>query len=113
MEEPLAVFTLDGRLIFDNASWHKFCKKQDIEEVINLPAFADLMGGWHELTRATVEPSLWLEKESSFKHGLWRARAAPPPPGSHTAAGGGLLLLGEVHAPPEQDPGPREAPPFA
>ncbi len=103
MEEPLAVFTLDGRLIFDNASWHKFCKKQDIEEVINLPAFADLMGGWHELTRATVEPSLWLEKESSFKHGLWRVRAARLPQVSQAESGAVMLLLEDISARQERD----------
>ena len=103
MEEPLAVFTLDGRLIFHNASWHKFCKKQDIEEVINLPAFADLMGGWHELTRAPVEPSLWLEKESSFKHGLWRVRAARLPQVSQAESGAVMLLLEDISARQERD----------
>jgi signal transduction histidine kinase len=103
MEEPLAVFTVDGRLIFHNASWRKFCKKQDIEEVINLHAFADLMGGWQELTRATVEPSLWLEKQSSFKHGLWRVRAARLPQVSQAESGAVMLLLEDISARHERD----------
>jgi signal transduction histidine kinase len=103
MEEPLAVFTVDGRLIFHNASWHKFCKKQDIGEVINLHTFADLMGGWQELTGATVEPSLWLEKQSSFKHGLWRVRAARLPQVSQAESGAVMLLLEDISARHERD----------
>jgi signal transduction histidine kinase/CHASE2 domain-containing sensor protein len=103
MEEPLAVFTVDGRLIFHNASWRKFCKNQDIEEVINLHAFADLMGGWQELTRATVEPGLWLEKQSSFKHGLWRVRAARLPQVSQAESGAVMLLLEDISARHERD----------
>lgn len=103
MEEPLAVFTVDGRLIFHNASWRKFCKKQDIEEIINLYAFTDLMGGWQQLPRATAEPSLWLEKQSSFKHGLWRVRAARLPRTSQAESGAVMLLLEDISARHERD----------
>jgi signal transduction histidine kinase len=103
MEEPLAVFAVDGRLIFHNASWRKFCKKEDIEEVINLQAFTDLMGGWQDLARATAEPSLWLEKESSFKHGLWRVRAARLPQISQAESGPVMLLLEDISARQERD----------
>jgi signal transduction histidine kinase/CHASE2 domain-containing sensor protein len=103
MEEPLAVFTVDGRLIFQNASWRKFCKTQDIEEVISLRAFTDLMGGWQELARGTAEPSLWVQKDSSLKRGLWRVRATRLPQISQAESGAVMLLLEDISAAHERD----------
>jgi signal transduction histidine kinase len=103
MEEPLAVFTVDGRLIFHNASWRKFCKTQGIEEVISLRAFTDLMGGWQELARGTAEPSVWVQKDSSFKHALWRVRATRLPQISEAESGAVMLLLEDISAPHERD----------
>jgi signal transduction histidine kinase len=103
MEEPLAVFIVSGQLIFHNASWSRFCKKQDMEEIITLHAFTDLTGGWQELERGTAEPSLWLEKEFSFKHGPWRVRAARLPRISQAESGAVMLLLEDMSARHERD----------
>ena len=103
MEEPLAVFSFDGRLMFHNASWRDFCKKQEIKEAVPLREFLDLIGGWQDLATLTGEPGKWLGKEYSFKRGQWRIRGARLPQTSQINVGAVMLLLEDVTARHERD----------
>lgn len=103
MEEPLAVFSVDGQLIFYNASWQRFCKRQGLEVRLTLVGFVGLMRGWHEFLPPAGESGRWVEREAPFKHGLWRVRAARLPHISQADSGAVMVLLEDVSARHERD----------
>ncbi len=76
MQEGLAVFSPDGRLIFQNAQWQRFCEKhgwaafglEELAAMINQPA-------WKDLQRSAQVPGVWLDTELHLGEGLWQLRA--------------------------------------
>jgi signal transduction histidine kinase/CHASE2 domain-containing sensor protein len=77
MQEGLAVFAVDGRVIFRNPKWQSFCEKQEWEATADLDAFGAALGepGWRDLRKSLATPGVWLDSEVYLGEGLWRLRA--------------------------------------
>jgi signal transduction histidine kinase len=77
MQEGLAVFSVDGRVIFRNPKWQSFCEKQGWEATADLDDFGAGLRepGWGELPNSLNTPGVWLESEVHLGQGLWRLRA--------------------------------------
>src|ERR1700730_17751820 len=76
MQEGLAVFSFDGRVIFRNPQWESFCEKQGWDATAGLDNFAHALGepAWCDL-RKSLAPDIWLDSEVYLGEGLWRLRA--------------------------------------
>jgi signal transduction histidine kinase len=76
MQEGLAVFSVDGRVIFRNPQWESFCEKQGWDATAGLDNFAHALGepAWCDL-RKSLAPDIWLDSEVYLGEGLWRLRA--------------------------------------
>jgi signal transduction histidine kinase len=77
MQEGLAVFSVDGRVIFRNPKWQSFCEEQGWEATANLDDFGAGLHepGWGELPNSLNTPGVWLDSEVHLGQGLWRLRA--------------------------------------
>ncbi len=77
MQEGLAVFSVDGRVIFRNPKWQSFCEKQEWEATADLDVFGAALGepGWRDLRKSLATPGVWLDSEVYLGEGLWRLRA--------------------------------------
>src|SRR6266852_3081818 len=77
MQEGLAVFAVDGRVIFRNPQWQRFCEKQEWEAAAALDDFTAALGepGWRNLRNSLAAPGVWLDSEVHLGEGLWRLRA--------------------------------------
>src|SRR6266849_176667 len=77
MQEGLAVFADDGRVIFRNPQWQRFCEKQEWEAAAALDDFTAALGepGWRNLRNSLAAPGVWLDSEVHLGEGLWRLRA--------------------------------------
>jgi signal transduction histidine kinase len=77
MQEGLAVFTVEGRVIFRNPQWQSFCEKQGWDATAGLDNFAAALRepGWHDLSKSLAAPGIWLDSEVYLGEGLWRLRA--------------------------------------
>ena len=74
MQEGLAVFSCDGRILFRNPQWQRFCERQGWLMVSSYDEFvaAVQQPAWKALT----SPGVWLDKEVHLGEGLWQVRAA-------------------------------------
>jgi signal transduction histidine kinase len=77
MQEGLAVFSVDGRVIFRNPQWQSFCEKQGWDATAGLDVFAAALHEpvWRELRKSLPAPLVWLDSEVYLGEGLWRLRA--------------------------------------
>jgi len=77
MQEGLAVFAVDGRVIFRNPQWQRFCEKQEWEAAAALDDFTVALGepGWRNLRNSLAAPGAWIDSEVQLGEGLWRLRA--------------------------------------
>jgi signal transduction histidine kinase/CHASE2 domain-containing sensor protein len=77
MQEGLAVFAVDGRVIFRNPKWQSFCEKQGWEATAGLDDFGAALRepGWRDLRKSLATPGVWLDSEVYLGEGLWRLRA--------------------------------------
>src|SRR5260221_3296518 len=77
MQEGLAVFSVDGRVIFRNPQWQSFCEKQGWDATAVLDVFAAALHEpvWRELRKSLPAPLVWLDSEVYLGEGLWRLRA--------------------------------------
>jgi signal transduction histidine kinase len=77
MQEGLAVFSVDGRVVFRNPQWQSFCEKQGWDATAVLDIFAEALGepGWRDLRKSLTVPQVWLDSEVYLGEGLWRLRA--------------------------------------
>jgi signal transduction histidine kinase/CHASE2 domain-containing sensor protein len=77
MQEGLAVFSVDGRLIFRNPQWQSFCEKQGWDAAAGLDIFAAALCEpvRHDLRKSLTAPQVWLDSEVYLGEGLWRLRA--------------------------------------
>src|SRR5258708_40314682 len=77
MQEGLAVFSVDGRVIFRNQQWQSFCEKQGWDATAGLDVFAAALHEpvWRELRKSLPAPQVWLASEGYLGEGLWRLRA--------------------------------------
>jgi signal transduction histidine kinase len=77
IQEGLAVFAIDGRLIFRNPQWQRFCETQKWEATAPLDNFTAAVGepGWRYLRNSLAASGVWLDSEVYLGEGLWRLRA--------------------------------------
>ena len=77
MQEGMAVFSVDGRVIFQNPQWQSFCKEQAWDATAGLDDFATALHepGWRDVRKSLVTPGVWLDSEVHLGAGLWRLRA--------------------------------------
>jgi signal transduction histidine kinase len=77
MQEGLAVFSVDGRVIFRNPHWQGFCEKQGWDATAGLDNFAAALRepGWRDVRKSLADPEVWLDSEVCLGEGLWRLRA--------------------------------------
>jgi signal transduction histidine kinase/CHASE2 domain-containing sensor protein len=77
VQEGLAVFSVDGRVIFRNPQWQSFCEKQGWDAAAGLDNFAAALRepGWRDLRKSLAAPDVWLDSEVYLGEGLWRLRA--------------------------------------
>ena len=103
MQEALAVYALDGRLLFHNSSWSRFCEKQALNVTAGIEVLARELGIGNEFWQTFRGSAVWQEKELSLKEGWWRFRAVRLPWPSHTASNAILLLAEDTSALHERD----------
>jgi signal transduction histidine kinase len=77
MQEGLAVFSSDGRMVFQNAQWQRFCEKQGWAGAFDLEEFAAAIDqpSWRDLHKKLQFPGVWLDIEVHLGEGLWQLRA--------------------------------------
>src|SRR6266852_566707 len=77
MQEGLAVFASDGRLVFRNPQWQSFCEKQGWGADSSLDNFVAGLreAPWSDIHKLLVTPGVWLDAEVNLGHGLWQLRA--------------------------------------
>ncbi len=77
MQEGLAVFASDGRLVFRNPQWQSFCEKQGWGADSSLDNFVAGLreAPWSDIRKLLVTPGVWLDAEVNLGHGLWQLRA--------------------------------------
>ena len=77
MQEGLAVFAVDGRVIFRNPKWQSFCEEQGWSATADLDNFSAALRepGWGDLRKSLAAPEVWLDSEVYLGEGLWRLRA--------------------------------------
>jgi signal transduction histidine kinase/CHASE2 domain-containing sensor protein len=77
MQEGLAVFSSDGRLIFRNPRWESFCEKQGWRAGASLDDLAASLGEprWSDIRKSLALPAMWLDTEVHLGKGLWQLRA--------------------------------------
>ena len=103
MQEALAVYALDGRLLFHNSSWARFCEKQTLNVTANMGDLTRKLGIGNEFWQTFRDSPGWQEKELSLKEGWWRFRAVRLPWPSHTESNATLLLAEDTSALHERD----------
>jgi signal transduction histidine kinase/CHASE2 domain-containing sensor protein len=94
MQEVLAVYELDGRLLFHNSSWTRFCDRQNLKTTSKLEDIASALGLSGDLSRLALDSGASVEKELFLKETSWRFRGLrlPWPSASEPNA---VMLLGE------------------
>jgi signal transduction histidine kinase/CHASE2 domain-containing sensor protein len=94
MQEVLAVYELEGSLLFHNSSWTRFCERQNLKTTSRLEDIAPALGLSGDLSRLSLDSGASLEKELFLKDTSWRFRGLrlPWPSSSEPNA---IMLLGE------------------
>ncbi len=77
MQEGLAVFSSDGRIIFQNAQWQRFYEKQGWARALDLYELGAAIDqpSWRDLPNSVRLPGVWLDTEVHRAEGLWQLRA--------------------------------------
>ncbi|HEV2175579.1 MAG TPA: CHASE2 domain-containing protein [Terriglobia bacterium] len=90
MQEGLAVFAPNGRLLFQNPRWERFCETLHWQPAASLEEFLTALGqpGWRA---KLAQPGTRLETELLVNNWLWQVRALTLP--SSAAAGTGALMV--------------------
>jgi signal transduction histidine kinase len=109
MQEALAVYTLEGSLLFHNSSWKQFCERQGFAAALELPDLTLALGLQNEFREFFVQPEAWQERELPLNEGLWRLRAIRLPWPSPTQSNAMMLLLEDVSARRQRDQARAEA----
>ena len=73
MQEGLAVFSCDGKILFRNPQWQRFCERQGWPPVLNYDELTAVVPqpAW----KALSSPGTWLDAEVHLGEGLWQLRA--------------------------------------
>ena len=92
MQEGLAVFTSDGRLVFRNPRWQQFCDRSNWDPGANLDTFVGALGDpkWGDLSKRLSQPDARIESEVQLGGQLLQVRAIRLP---STQPGSGALMV--------------------
>jgi signal transduction histidine kinase/CHASE2 domain-containing sensor protein len=95
MQEGLAVFAVDGRVIFRNPKWQSFCEKQGWDAAAGLDDFGAALreSGWRDLRKSLATPGVWLDSEVHLGEGLWRLRSVRLKRGSASDASDLIMVV--------------------
>ena len=95
MQEGLAVFSSEGRLVFRNPQWQSFCERQGWKPVATLDDFLTALRepGWHDLRNTLAAPRVWLDAEVHLRGGLWQLRAVRLTPSSPADAADLIMVV--------------------
>jgi signal transduction histidine kinase/CHASE2 domain-containing sensor protein len=74
MQEALAVYAVDGRAIFHNSSWKRFCERQALGSTSSWEMLIQELEISREFSLASLQLGAWVEKEITLKSGSWRFR---------------------------------------
>lgn len=77
MQEGLAVFANDGRLVFRNPRWQNFCERHWWNPSCRLEEFAAALGepAWRNLPESLAQPGARIDAEVYIGEGLWQLTA--------------------------------------
>jgi signal transduction histidine kinase len=77
MQEALAVFANDGRLVFRNPRWQSFCERHGWNPSLRLEEFAAELDepAWDNLRESLAQPGARLNAEVHIEDGLWQLTA--------------------------------------
>ena len=77
MQEALAVFANDGRLVFRNPRWQSFCERHRWNPSCRLEEFAEALDEpvWRNLPESLAQPGARLNGEVHIGDGLWQLTA--------------------------------------
>lgn len=103
MQEALAVYSLEGRLLFHNSSWKRFCEKQALNVTASMEDVTRTLGIGSEFWQTSRDSAGWREKELSLKEGWWRFRALRLPWPSYAESNATMLLAEDTSALHERD----------
>jgi signal transduction histidine kinase len=109
MREVLAVYDLNGQLLFHNSSWKSFCEQQALQTTASLENITPFLGLLDDLSKLSPESGSWLEKELFLKEASWRFRALRLPWPSATEPNAIMLLGEDISARRERDQARAEA----
>jgi signal transduction histidine kinase len=108
MQEGLAVFGPDGKLIFRNGGWDAFCQKLNLQPESSLADFLETAGlpSWHD---QPDNAGMRLETELLRDQGLWQVSAVGLPATSHAGSGALMVVVSDLTARLERDRARAEA----
>ena len=111
MQEGVAVFTTDGKLLFRNAFWEAFCRKQGWDPDINLIEFGRLLEhpSWANIQQDIKGKALALESEVYLGGGFWQIRGTPIAPNKTGDRSQWMVVVSDLTARLERDQARAEA----
>jgi signal transduction histidine kinase len=111
MQEGLAVFAPDGRLVFRNVRWQQFCERQNWDVAVGLEEFLVALGepSWRDLPTRLTQARARLESEVHLSGGLWQVRIVRLPATAHAGAGCLMAVVTDLTARLERDRARAEA----
>jgi signal transduction histidine kinase/CHASE2 domain-containing sensor protein len=109
MQEALAVYDLQGHLLFHNLRWATFCERHDLESKSCFEDMACQIGLSKDLVMLSPQAGACLETEVSVKDSLWRFRVLRLPWPSADTPNATMLLGEDVSARRERDQARAEA----
>jgi CHASE2 domain-containing sensor protein/nitrogen-specific signal transduction histidine kinase len=112
MQEGLAVFASDDRLVFCNPRWQELCSRQNWNPAASLSEFASALNETirGKLYESLMQPGGHFDSEVHWGEGLFQLRAMKLPSSSQTNSSGlTLLVLTDLTARLERDRARAEA----
>jgi signal transduction histidine kinase len=86
MEEGIAVYAEDGRLLFSNPRWRIFCENQQADPMLDLKHVAAALGKPELEKIAELRlPQVRFDAEIQTKDSLWQVRAFPVETGAESS----------------------------
>jgi len=95
MQEGLAVFAPEGRLVFHNPAWRSFCVRQNWNPSAGLDEFLAALrdSRWQNLSESLADPGARLDTEIHLGEGLFQLRAMPLSSGAQPGSPSLILLV--------------------
>jgi PAS domain-containing protein len=111
MQEGLAVFASDGRLVFRNPRWQQFCDGLNWDRRANLDAFRAALGDpkWREVNTRLSQPGARMESEVQLGGQLWQIRAMRLAATNQPGTGALMVVATDLTARLERDRARAEA----